>query len=133
MKLLSNSPILLALACTLVAGAAFGQTAHLDKHARKIHHKLAKYPTGKFLHVVLDDGSDSYGALGALSEASFTFTNADNNTTATYAYADVDRVKTDKEGIGEGTEPRHHIRHLVPIAVGVAAVGAAGAVYALER
>lgn len=105
----------------------------LTRHARKVHHKLAKYSSGRYLHLVLADNTNSYGALGTLSEATFTFTSADSNTTATYAYNDVDRVRTDKEPIGEGTEPHRHIRHLVPIAITVAAVGAAGAVYAAER
>lgn len=125
-----------ALACLLFAGFSMGQaqsTIHLDKHSRKIHHRLAKYPSGRYLHLVLRNETDTYGALGALSPTSFTFTNADSNSTATYAYSEVDRVKTDKEPIGEGTEPRRHFRHLVPIVASVAAVGAAGAVYAAER
>lgn len=132
----NSSFVRLALACMLVAGVTAGQaqsTARLDKHARKIHHRLAKFASGRYLHLVLRNDTNSYGALGTLSESSFTFTNADNNTVATYSYVEVDKVRTDKEPIGEGTEPRHHIRHLVPIVVGVAAVGAAGAVYAAER
>jgi hypothetical protein len=105
----------------------------LTKHGRKVHHKLARYSSGRYLHLVLRDDGNNYGALGTLSEDSFTFTSADSNSTATYSYNDVDKVKTDKEPIGEGTEPRHHIRHLVPIVVTAAAVGAAGAVYAAER
>lgn len=108
-------------------------TTRLSKHARRVYHKLAKYSSGRYLHLVLRNDSDSYGALGTLSETSFTFTSADSNSTATYSYNDIDRVKTDKERIGEGTEPRRHIRHLVPIVVTAAAVGAAGAVYAAER
>jgi hypothetical protein len=125
----------LAVACAFTAGT-FAQSEsamQVDKHASKIHHKLAKFPAGHYLHLVMRDASDSYGALGALHDASFTFTSADSNTTSTYSYGDVDSVRTDKEPIGEGMEPRHHIRHLVPILVSVAAVGAAGAVYAAER
>lgn len=136
-KLLGNSTILrLALAGLLVAGVSLGPAqsgTHLDKHARKIHHKLAKFSSGRYLHLVLGDNSDSYGALGTLSETSFTFTNADSNSTSTYAYNDIERVNTDRESIGEGTEPRHHIRHLVPILASVAAVGTAGAVYEAVR
>lgn len=125
-----------AVAALLLAAIGVCQAqsaAGVDKHGRKIHHKLTKYPSGRYLHLVLRDDTNSYGALGTLSETSFTFTNSDSNTTSTYSYNDVDRVKTDKEPIGEGTEPRRHIRHLVPIVVTVAAVGAAGAVYAAER
>ena len=130
----------LGLAGMLVAGVAFSQaqstahpTPHLDKHARKIHHRLAKYRNGRYLHLVLNDDSSSYGAIGTLSNASFTFTNADSNSLSTYAYDDVNKVKTDKEPIGEGTEPRRHIRHLVPIVVAAVAVGAGAAVYQAER
>jgi len=126
----------LIVACALAACVGLVQAqsgTQLDKHARKIHHKLAKYPAGRYLHLVMRDDSNNYGALGQLSATSFTFTSADSNTTSTYSYNDVERVRTDKETIGEGTEPRHHIRHLIPIVAGIAAVGAAGAVYAAER
>lgn len=121
----------------LVAGISVSQAqspTHLDKHARKIHHKLAKYPAGRYLHLVLRDSSDSYGALGKLSADSFTFTSADNNTTASYQYSEIDKIKTDKQPIGERSEPRfHHMRHMVPIVVSVAALGTAGAVYAATQ
>lgn len=131
----STRLICFAAVCAFATAAmAPAQTGtQLDKHARKIHHKLARYPSGHFLHLVMRDDSNSYGALGALHETSFTFTSADSNTTSTYSYGDVDRVRTDKEPIGEGTEPRHHIRHLIPIVASFAAIGAAGAVYAAER
>jgi hypothetical protein len=136
MMLFRNTRIAcLAVACTLAAGTfTQGQSAtQLEKHARKIHHTLAKYPNGHYLHLVMRDASDSYGALGTLNDASFTFTSADSNSTYTYSYSDVDRVRTDKEAIGEGTEPRHRLRHLVPIVATAAVFGAAGAIYAVER
>jgi len=137
MTLFRNSSILrLGLACVLIAGVSMGQAqsaASLTKHGHKVQHKLAKYSSGRYLHLVMRDSTDSYGALGTLSEDSFTFTRADNNSIATYSYNDIDKVKTDKEPIGQGTEPRYHIRHLVPIVVTAAALGAAGAVYAVER
>jgi hypothetical protein len=130
----------LALACILLAGlvpcasaAQARNSAQLDKHARKVHHRLAKFHSGSYLHLVLRDEISSYGALGTLSDASFTFTNADSNATATYSYDDIARVRTDRETIGNGSEPRHHIRHLVPILVTAAAVGAGVAVYEVER
>lgn len=133
---LGKSIACVILSCLLIGSvpASPAQSGvHLDKHARKVHRKLAKYRSGSYLHLVMSDETNNYGALGALSEASFTFTNADSNATATYSYGDIDEVKTDKERIGEGTEPRRHIRHLVPILIGVAAAGAAGGIYAAER
>lgn len=138
----------LGIAGMLVAGVVFVQaqstvqptkqssaqfSTHLDKHARKIHHRLARYQNGRYLHLVLNDDSNAYGAVGDLSETSFTFTNADSNTLSTYSYDQVNKVKTDKEPIGEGTEPRHHIRHLIPIVAGAAALGAGAAFYQFER
>lgn len=137
MTLFRNTRIVcFTVACALAAGVALApaqSATQLDKHARKIHHKLVRYSSGQYLHLVMRDSSDSYGAVGTLHEASFTFTSADSNATSTYSYNDVDRVRTDKEAIGEGMEPRHHIRHLIPIMASVVAVGAAGAVYAAER
>lgn len=126
------------LALAFVVGVAVStcpaqSTPHLDRHARKVHHKLAKYQSGRYLHLVLSNNSDAYGSLGTLSDASFTFTNADSNTTSTFSYSDVARVNTGKEPIGEGTEPRRHIRHLVPIVVTAVAVGAGAAVYEAVR
>lgn len=105
----------------------------LNKHARRIYHRLAKYPQGKYLHLVMSNATDLYGALGTLSAASFSFTNSDSNTKASYAYGEVARVRTDKEPIGEGSEPRRHIRHLLPIAITAAAVGAGAGIYEVER
>lgn len=135
--LFCNSSILrLGLALVLIAGVSVGQaqsSTSLTKHGRKVHHKLAKYSSGRYLHLVLHDDSNSYGALGTLSEASFTFTSADTNNTAVYSYNDIEKVNTAQEPIGHGSEPRHHIRHLLPIVVTAAAIGAAGAIYAAER
>lgn len=126
----------LALASMLLACASAAQaqnSSQLDKHARKVQHRLAKYRTGSYLHLMLRDDTSSYGALGTLSDASFTFTSADTNATTTYTYDDIDRVRTDQEAIGEGSEPHHHIRHLVPILVTVAAVGAGAVAYEAVR
>lgn len=121
--------VLIAAVCVCQAQAGTG----LDKHARKVQHKLSKYASGHYLHLELRNNTNSYGALGTLSETSFTFTSADSNTTSTYAYNDIEKVKTDKERIGEGTEPRYHMRHLVPIVITAAALGVAAGVYAAER
>jgi hypothetical protein len=100
----------------------------LDKHARKIEKRLAKYRPGTFLQFDFRDNSESFGALGALSDASFQFIDADNNKTQTHLYAEVARVKQAKEYIGQGSEPSHHVRLLVPILIGagVAAACVAG-------
>ncbi len=129
------SILCLSLACALVPCAPpchAESTAHLERHARKVQKKLAKFAPGKYLHLVFRNDTESYGALGALSPASFRFTNADTNTTATYEYADVNRIRTDKEYIGEGTAPERHIRHLVPILIGAAAAGGAAAYLAMR-
>jgi hypothetical protein len=138
MKLFSGgrSLVRVVLAGALIACVPLCQAQsapHLDKHARKIHHKLAKYPSGQYLHLMLRNSTDAYGALGELAPASFTFINADSNAAATYSYAEVDRIRTNKEAIGTGTAPRRHFRHLVPIVICVAAAGAAAAVVVAER
>jgi hypothetical protein len=116
----------LMLASVLLACAPGGQAqASLDKHARKIHKKLVRYPAGSYLHLILRGSSDNYGALGTVSDASFTFKSADTNAVSTYSYSDVARVKTDREPIGQGSEPEHHyIRPRTLIIVGVLAAGA---------
>lgn len=135
-RFVRTSAARLALASMLFACVSAMQaqnSGQLDKHARKVHHALAKFRTGSYLHLLLRDDTDSYGALGSLSEGSFTFTSAESNATVTYTYDDIDRVRTDKEIIGEGAERHHHIRHLVPILVSVAAVGAGAVVYEAVR
>lgn len=120
---------LIALVPTRPAQAA---PSHLTKHARKIQHKLTKFKSGSYLHLVLADAPDTYGALGPLSQNSFTFTDADNNTTSTYSYEEVSSVRTDKEPIGMGTEPHRHFR-VLPILMGAAAAGAGAGVYMAVR
>jgi len=109
--------VLLACAPTIQAQAG------LDRHDRKIHKKLLKYSQGSYLHLVLHSSSDSYGALGTVSEASFTFKNADSNAVSTYSYSDIARVNTDRETIGQGSE-HHYIRPRTLIIAGVLAAGA---------
>jgi hypothetical protein len=124
------SILCLSLACVLVICTTPCQAEsipHVQRHARKVQKKLAKFAPGKYLHLIFLDDTQSYGALGGLSRDSFRFTNADTNTTVTYEYADVRGIRTDKEYIGEGTAPERHIRHLVPILIGAAAAGGAAA------
>ena len=130
-----SSILALALVLSLCGNAVIApaQAAFsLDKHSRKVQHKLAKYRQGSYLHLVMSDATDQYGALGPLSDASFTFANADNNTTATYRYVDVESVNADRERIGHGAEPMH-IRHLVPIVITAAAVAAGALTYQAMR
>jgi hypothetical protein len=120
----------IGLALLLLACAPAGQAqAGMDKHERKIHRKLLKYPEGRYLHLVLRSSTDNYGALGAVSDASFTFKSADTNAVSTYTYNDVVRVRTDREPIGKGSEPEHrYIRPRTLIIAGVLAAGAGVAV-----
>lgn len=101
-----------------------------EKHARKIHKQLTSYQSGTYMSLAFRDGTESAGALGALTQTSFTFMNADNNASETRSYGEVIKVRQGKEYIGEGSEPSHHIhlRPWVPVAMGVIAAGAAATV-----
>jgi hypothetical protein len=121
--------VVVALASTaLLAATAPAQaqsSAPLDKHARRIEKRLAKFRQGTFLDFEFRDSSKTFGALGPLSPASFQFTDSDSNKTQTHLYSDLVHVKQAREYIGEGSEPRHHVRLLVPVLIG-AGVAAAG-------
>ncbi len=131
--------ILAALAIaafSLIAAATLVQaqtSAPLDKHARKIEKRLAKFRQGAFLDFEFRDSSQAFGSLGPLSAASFQFTDADSNKTQTHLYAEVSEVKKAKEYIGEGSESRHHVRLLVPVLIGAAAAAAGIATYEAVR
>ena len=99
----------------------------IAKHARKVHSKLQKYRSGSYLHLVLRDHINEYGALGALTDASFSFKDSDTNAVSNIAYAEVGQVRTDREPIGEGSE--HHIRTRTLVVAGVLAAGAAVAAF----
>lgn len=123
--------LIFALLGNAIAVPAHAESS-LDKHARKIQHKLAKHRQGSYLHLVMSDTSDVYGALGTLSDATFTFTSAETNVNATYHYYDVDSVKTDNQRIGQGAAPIH-FRHILPVAITAAAIAAGAATYAAVR
>ena len=114
------------LASVLLANAPAGQAqASLDRHARKIQKKLSRFPTGSYLHLVLHGSTNNYGALGTVSDASFTFKSSDTNAESTYSYSDIVRVETDREPIGQGSEREHHyIRPRTLIIAGILAAGA---------
>lgn len=102
--------LLIASAVIAAAPVCLAQhSSNLDKHARKVESRLAKFPAGSHLHLFLRDHTDSYGTLGALSEASFSFTNADTNAKETHLYRDVSEVKKGEAPIGKGSVHRHRI------------------------
>ena len=101
----------------------------LDKHARRIEKRLAKFRQGTFLDFEFRDSSQTFGALGPLSSASFQFTDSDSNKTQTHLYSELVHVKQAREYIGEGSEPRHHVRLLVPVLIGAGAAAAGIAAY----
>jgi hypothetical protein len=113
-SLARRSALCLALAfafnLTVPAGHAVS-AKKLEKQARKIEAKLAKYPKGAFLEFHFRDGSRSTGSLGTLSEHSFSFTNSDTNGKETHNYSDVTKVKKGKTYIGTGSE-KHHRFHI---------------------
>jgi len=135
---LSKSTVLflaaLALASfALLATATLAQaqsSAPLDKHARRIEKRLTKFRQGALLDFEFRDSSQTFGSLGPLSAASFQLTDSDSNRLQTHSYADLAEVRRAKEYIGEGSEPRHHVRLLVPIIIGAGV--AAGGIAAYE-
>jgi len=80
---------LLTVATAPVAIAETNPNANLDKHARKIERRLAKFRAGSYIQVDFRDRSESVGSLGALSQTTFQFTDADNNRVETYSYSQV--------------------------------------------
>ncbi len=131
-----RSIVPMAMAWALFAVIPLSQaqsSAPLDKHARKIEKRLAKYRPGTFLEFDLRDSSATFGYLGVLSNASFQYTDADNNKTVTHSYDDVARVKNAKEYIGAGSEPGHHVRLLIPVLIGAGAAAAGVATYEAVR
>ena len=114
-----------------VCQAQSGTASSLDKHSRKIHHRLVNYPDGTYVNVVLRDGSQTAGVLGAVRPASFTITNSDNNVPETHAYTDVASVQKSREYIGEGSGA-HHIHWVRWSVVGAAAAGAAVTAFAIR-
>jgi hypothetical protein len=126
----------IAIACAVIATfpACHAATAPpLDKHARKIEKRLARFRPGTYLDLAFRDSSQTYGSLGALSDASFQFTDADSNRVQTRSYDDVASVKKAKEYIGSGSEPGRHIHLLLPVLIGAGAAAAAFAIVEVVR
>ncbi|MGA2570350.1 MAG: hypothetical protein ABSF23_07505 [Terracidiphilus sp.] len=131
-----KSIVSIAIAWSLIAAvpACQAQSAvRLDKHARKVEKRLARFRPGTFLDFEFRNGSKTFGALGPLSDASFQFTDSDSNKTETHLYADLARVSKAKEYIGQGSGPRHHVRLLVPVLIGVGAAAGGIAAYEVMR
>ena len=131
-----TSAVYILAAVALVATAALAQaqsSAPLDKHARRIEKRLAKFRQGAFLDFEFRDSSKTFGSLGPLSATSFQFTDSDSNKTQTHLYAELSEVKKAREYIGEGSEPRHHVRLLVPVLIGAGAAAAGIATYEVLR
>ena len=128
-KLRRTAAVSIAVALALIAVVPATQAespASLDKHARKIEKRLAKYRPGTFLQFDFRDAPSVYGSLGPLANASFQYTDSDNNKTETRPYADLERVRPAKEYIGEGSAHRRvHLFLPIVIGAGVAAGGIA--------
>jgi hypothetical protein len=111
--------------CLAESGSS-DSSPNLDRHARKIHHELARFSPGSYIRLTFTDGSERTVALDSVQDTSFTGTNAESNNRETHTYAEIAHVTREKYYIGEGNES--HVRHIklwVPIAVGVLAAGAA--------
>jgi hypothetical protein len=131
-----KSIVPLAVACAFCAGALSSPAQSpvpLNRHARRIEKRLTKFPQGTILDFEFRDSSQTFGALGALSATSFVFTDSDSNMTQTHFYSDLADVKKAKEYIGEGSEPRHHVRLLVPVLIGAGAAAAGIVAYEVLR
>jgi len=123
----------LTLALILFAAAPICQaesyssssSGDLNKHARKVHHELTRFPAGSYVRLTLTDGSERTVALESVDDTSFTGTNAESNNRETHDYAEIAHVTREKNYVGEGSD-RHvrHIRLWVPV-VGALAAGAA--------
>lgn len=131
-----NSCMLSAVAVASIAltPALHAQSSpKIEKHARKIEKRLAKYRTGTFVQVDLRDNNRAMGSLGDVSDATFQITDSDNNKVETFGYADVARVYKTKEYIGAGSETGVHFHHWVPVLIVAAAAGGGVAAYEATR
>ena len=100
----------LAIALNLTTPMSHAVSAKsLEKQAKKIESRLAKFPKGAFLHFHFRDGSDAKGKLGNLADNSFSLTNSESNLDETHQYSDVTGVEKGKEYIGEGSESHHRL------------------------
>ena len=102
--------LVFAFSLSIPAGHAVS-AKNLEKQARKIESKLAKFPKGAFLHLRFRDGSESTGKLRNMSDNSFSFTNSESNSDETHNYSDVKDVDKEKTYIGKNSTS-HSVIHL---------------------
>jgi hypothetical protein len=125
--------VVAALSMAMAPAAFAQQNQNLDKHGRHIEKRLAKYCTGSFVQIDFRNGSQSLGSLGSLSASSFQMTDAENNQQETYSYDDVADVRKGRQYIGEGSEPSHRPRFLLPVLISAAAAAATVAIVETVR
>jgi len=107
-KLLVCLALVFAFSLSVPVGHAISAKG-LEKQARKIESKLAKFPKGAFLRLRFRDGSESTGKLRTMSDKSFSFTNSESNTDETHSYSDVSDVDKGKTYIGKDSESHSRI------------------------
>jgi len=124
---------LLTIATLPAAFAESNPNASLDKHARKIEKRLARFRAGSYVQIDFRDRTENVGSLGALSQTTFQFTDADNNRVETYSYNQVSDVRQGKAYIGEGSEYGRHFHVRLPVLIVTGAVAAGAATYLAVR
>ena len=127
-------PLVAVLALVAFASVSKAESAQpLDKHARKIEKRLAKYRPGTYLDFEFRDSSQTFCSRGEMFNTSFQYTDADNNQTVTHYYTDLSSVRKAKEYIGEGSGHGRHVRMLVPMLLGAGAAAAGFATWEAVR
>lgn len=127
----SLSCALLGLAFVLTAPLCRAESAkHEVKRIHKVEKNLVSYRPGTYLRVLFLDHSEVLGTVGRMQATSFTFTDADTNTSRSYEYADVARIEKGDTYVGEGSRRRHLPKLLLVGMAGVAAMGAAAGILA---
>jgi hypothetical protein len=99
-KSLACLALVFAFSLSVPAGHAVSAKG-LEKQARKIESKLARFPKGAFLRLRFRDGSESTGKVRTMSDNGFSFTNSESNTDETHNYSDVKDVEKTKLYIGK--------------------------------
>lgn len=126
------SPILrTSLLCALLGAIPLVQgplcraesARHAAKRIHKVEKNLVKYQPGTYLRIVFLDHSEAVGTVSRLDSTSFAFTDAENNASRRYEYADVAQIDKGDTYVGEGSRRRHLPRVLLFGAAGAAAAG----------
>lgn len=124
--------IVASLSLTQLGWCRTQSARRMEKHTRKMEKKLTKYSPGTYLRIVFRDHTESVGMVGRLEATSFTFTDAENNATRSYRYADVASVEKGETFVGEGSRKRHFPKVLV-FGLAGALAGGAIATFTVER